>query len=188
MTLVYIHGSNATPNSWNYIKNIIGDGVMISYNSADGFKHNLNLMKEKLEDINDIEFISHSLGGLYSLHLAEHFSKNVRCSISLSTPYGGHDIPLIARYYFRWYRLIHDIIPNAWPIAKANEIRIKWPWTNIVTISGSVPWMFEPNDGVVSISSQKHRNDMELIEVNCNHYEIMLYPKVIDIIKSKLYN
>jgi hypothetical protein len=45
--------------------------------------------------------------------------------------------------------------------------------------------MHEPNDGVVTIASQKHHADMELVEVDCNHYEVVLSDAVIEIVKKK---
>jgi hypothetical protein len=46
--------------------------------------------------------------------------------------------------------------------------------------------MHEPNDGVVTIASQKHHEDMELVEVDYNHYEVVLSDVVVDIIKERI--
>jgi len=186
MVLVYIHGANATPKSWNYIRARVGDGILISYNSSLGFKHNLEHMKSQLIDVENLQFISHSLGGIYALHLADHFSNRVKCGISLSTPYGGVNIPIIARYYLYWHKLFHDIVPTAWPITNVKKIELRWPWTNIVSVSGSMPWSIEPNDGVVSIDSQRFRSDMELIDLEVNHYEVVLSDQAVEIIKTRL--
>ena len=186
MTKIFLHGANATPKSWNYIRSQIGDGIMISYNSGLGFKNNLEMMKSQLQDVENLEFISHSLGGIYALHLADHFSDRVKCGISLSTPYGGVNVPMVARYYLYWHRLFHDIVPTAWPIATVNDIKLRWPWTNVVTVSGSMPWNLKPNDGVVSIESQRHRSDMELIDLDANHYEVVLSDQAVEIIKARL--
>jgi hypothetical protein len=56
-----------------------------------------------------------------------------------------------------------------------------------VTTQGSAPWIPALNDGVVTISSQRKREDiMDLIELDCNHYEVVLNDQVIEIIKEKL--
>jgi hypothetical protein len=69
----------------------------------------------------------------------------------------------------------------------ARYIQIDCPWTNVVTTQGSAPWIPAPNDGVVTITSQSKREDiMELIELDCNHYEVVLNDQVIEIIKEKL--
>jgi hypothetical protein len=46
--------------------------------------------------------------------------------------------------------------------------------------------MHEANDGVVTIASQKHHNDMELIEVDCNHYEVVLSDIVVGLIQERV--
>ena len=185
---IYIHGANATPISWNYISEHVGDGIRLSYNSANSFKDNLDNMIAKLDGIKEFEFIGHSLGGIYALHLANYFKykANINGAVTLSTPFGGVNIPYITRYMFAWHQLIKDIVPIAWPIKTLDSYMLPCRWCNIVTTSGHAPWILEPNDGVVSINSQKHRKDMELIEINCNHYEIVLNQNAVDIIKSNL--
>ena len=46
--------------------------------------------------------------------------------------------------------------------------------------------MHEHNDGVVTIASMKHHEDMELIEVDYNHYEVVLAEPVIKLIKERV--
>ena len=64
MNLVYIHGANATSESFNYIRNKLGDGVDINYDSRNGFENNLKDMQSTLSAYNDIVFVAHSLGGI----------------------------------------------------------------------------------------------------------------------------
>jgi hypothetical protein len=56
---------------------------------------------------------------------------------------------------------------------------------NVVTVKGQSPFMHEPNDGVVTIHSQKHHADMELVEVDYNHYEVVLSDKIVNIIQER---
>jgi hypothetical protein len=70
---------------------------------------------------------------------------------------------------------------------KARYFDLKIPWVNIVTTTGSAPWISSPNDGVVTIQSQRSREDiMDLLELECNHYEVVLNDVVINLIKKKL--
>jgi hypothetical protein len=69
---------------------------------------------------------------------------------------------------------------------QADNIKIQHPWTNIVTVKGQSPFLLEHNDGVVTIASQKHHADMELVEVDYNHYEVVLAEPVIKIIKERI--
>ena len=185
MRLVYIHGANATSESFNYIKSKLGDGVAINYDSRNGFENNLKDMQSILQDCKDIVFIAHSLGGVYSLHLANLLPTNVKGAVTLSTPYGGAEVADYAQYFLPFSRLMRDIGPSSWVMKQASRIKIQHPWTNIVTVKGQSPFMHEPNDGVVTIASQKHHEDMELVEVDYNHYEVVLSDVVVGLIKER---
>lgn len=188
MTLVYIHGASATSESFNYIrKHISGTDILINYDSRNGFEKNLADMRYQLDNKKDIFFICHSLGGVYALHLADAFPDQVLGAVTLSTPYGGAEVAEVAKYFLPYSRLLKDIGPTSWAMSRASNVKIKHPWTNIVTVQGDAPWLPKPNDGVVTVASQKKRSDiMELIELDCNHYEVVLNDRVIDIIKERL--
>jgi len=186
MNLVYIHGANATSESFNYIKNKLGGGLDLNYDSRNGFENNLKDMQSSLSNHTDIVFIAHSLGGIYSLHLANLMPSAVKGAVTLSTPYGGAEVADYAQYFLPFSRLMRDIGPSSWVMKQARNIKIQHPWTNIVTVKGQSPFMSEHNDGVVTIASQKHHEDMELIEVDYNHYEVVLAEPVIKIIKERV--
>ena len=186
MNLVYIHGANATSESFNYIRSKLGNGIDINYDSRNGFENNLKDMQTTLKDCNNIVFIAHSLGGIYSLHLANSMPNNVTGAVTLSTPYGGAEVADYVQYFLPFSRLMRDIGPSSWVMKQANLIKIQHPWTNIVTVKGQSPFMHEPNDGVVTIASQKHHADMELVEIDYNHYEVVLAEPVIKIIKERV--
>ena len=186
--LVYIHGASATSESFNYIRqHIKGQELLINYDSRNGFEKNLNNIKEIVSAQKNMFFICHSLGGIYALHLASEFPNQVLGAVTLSTPYGGAEVADVAKYFLPYSRLLKDIGPTSWAMKHARNVEIECPWTNIVTTQGSAPWIPAPNDGVVTISSQRKREDiMELIEIDCNHYEVVLNDQVIEIIKERL--
>ena len=186
MQLVYIHGASATSESFNYIKSKIGDGIAVNYDSRNGFENNLAAIKEQIGKTKDIFFISHSLGGIYSLHLANAIPKQVLGAVTLSTPYGGAEVAEVAKFFLPFSRLMRDIGPSSWAMKEASKIKIQHPWTNVVTVKGQSPFMAEANDGVVTISSMKHHEDMELVEVDYNHYEVVLSDQIVDIIKERI--
>ena len=186
MTLVYIHGANATSESFNYIRSKLGNGIDINYDSRNGFENNLKDMQSTLKDCNNIVFIAHSLGGIYSLHLANALPNRVKGAVTLSTPYGGAEVADYAKYFLPFSRLMRDIGPSSWVMKQSDRIKIQHPWTNIVTVKGQSPFMHEPNDGVVTIASQKHHGDMELVEVEYNHYEVVLSDTVVKLVKERV--
>jgi hypothetical protein len=186
MTLVYIHGASATSESFNYIRSKLGKGIDIEYDSRNGFENNLKMMQLQLEDVTDIAFIAHSLGGVYSLHLANAMPKQVLGAVTLSTPYGGAEVAEVVKYFLPFSRLMRDIGPSSWAMKQADNIKIQHPWTNVVTVRGQSPFMAEHNDGVVTIASQRHHPEMELVEVDYNHYEVVLSDVVVKLIKERI--
>ena len=186
MQLVYIHGASATSESFNYIRDKIGgNDIVVNYDSRNGFENNLTAIKEQLGKTKDIFFVAHSLGGIYSLHLANAIPKQVLGAVTLSTPYGGAEVAEVVKYFLPFSRLMRDIGPSSWAMKQASKIKIQHPWTNVVTVKGQSPFMAEANDGVVTISSMKHHEDMELVEVDYNHYEVVLSDQIVDIILER---
>ena len=186
--IVYIHGASATAESFNYIRQHLDHkDLAIEYDSGHGFKENLEEMKEVIKKYNNIVFVAHSLGGIYALHLANEFPEKIKGAVTLSTPYGGAEVADYAKYFLPFSRLLRDIGPSSWPMKTAKDIKVNHPWVNIVTTAGKSPWMNVANDGVVTISSmKKHSEDMEIIEVDTNHYEVLVSNRVVDILKNKL--
>ena len=190
MNIVYIHGASATGDSFNYIRQHLThqDEIVIEYNSQNGFDCNLTDMKQIVGNVNDIVFICHSLGGIYALHLAAAFPDRVLGAVTMSTPYGGAESADYAKYFLPFNRLLRDIGPSSAPMKTASTIRIQHPWLNIVTTRGDSPWIMQPNDGVVTINSMRHRSEMQFEELYINHYEVVMSPKTVDIIKEFVYN
>jgi pimeloyl-ACP methyl ester carboxylesterase len=186
MNLVYIHGASATSESFNYIRGKLGVGIDINYDSRNGFENNLTEMQVALKGYGNMFFIAHSLGGIYALHLANALPDAVKGAVTLSTPYGGAEVAEYAKYFLPFSRLMRDIGPNSWAFKQADKIKIQHPWTNVVTVKGQSPFMLAHNDGVVTVASQKHHDDMELVEVDYNHYEVVLAEPVVDIIKERV--
>ena len=188
MTIVYIHGASATSESFSRIRDHIQKpDITIDYDSSNGFVNNLKNMKAHLEDVEKIFFVAHSLGGIYALHLADYFQHKVLGAVTLSTPYGGSREADFARYFLPFSRLMRDIGPMSEPMTRVRDLRFPTgKWTNVVTTKGQSPWIKEPNDGVVTIRSMRHREDFELVEVPFNHYEVVLSNHVVDIILDRI--
>lgn len=187
MKYLYIHGANATSQSFNFIKeHIRGSNISIDYNCSLGFEHNLKVMYDTVKDHKNLFCIAHSMGGIYALHLANMLPANFMGAVTIATPYNGSSVAEIAKWLFPYYRLIHDIVPDSKMIKTTNAIPVMHPWTQIVTTAGHVPWLVHPNDGIVSIASMKSRLDIEMIEVNLNHYEVMVSNDTVKIIKNKV--
>jgi pimeloyl-ACP methyl ester carboxylesterase len=158
----------------------------LEYNSEAGFDHNLAEMKGQLDDQERLFFVSHSLGGIYALHLANYYQETTVGGVSLSTPYGGSKQADYARYFLPFNRLMKDIGPASRPMADAKRLPAPPNWTQVVTTRGASPWIQEPNDGVVTIESQQYRQDFELVELPLNHYEVVISNQVVEIILNRI--
>ena len=186
MKLVYIHGASATSESFNYIRSKLGDGIAINYDSRNGFENNLKDILAQLADVKDIAFVAHSLGGIYALHVANTIPDQVLGAVTLSTPYGGAEVADYAQYFLPFSRLMRDIGPSSWAMKQVSRMKIQHPWCNIVTTAGKSPFMMAANDGVVTINSQRHHKDMELVEVDYNHYEVVLSDEVVNLVNERV--
>ena len=145
-------------------------------------------MKNIVSNIDNIVFVCHSLGGIYALHLADAFPDQVLGAVTMSTPYGGAESADYAKYFLPFNRLLRDIGPSSDPMKSASRIQIQHPWLNVVTTRGDSPWIMQPNDGVVTVNSMRHRPEMQFEELYINHYEVVMSPKTVDIIKEFVYN
>jgi pimeloyl-ACP methyl ester carboxylesterase len=189
--IVYIHGASATAESFTHIRQFVRDHVeepdiALEYNSANGFDHNLSIMIDALADAERLFFVSHSLGGIYALHLAHYYHDVTRGGVSLSTPYGGSKQADFARYFLPFNRLMKDIGPMSAPMAQSKQMASPPNWTQIVTTVGASPWIQEANDGVVTLDSQRYRQDFEIIELPLNHYEVVVSNRTVEIILDRI--
>lgn len=189
--IVYIHGASATAESFTHIRQFVRDhteepDIALEYNSEDGFDYNLKNMKGQLDDADRLFFVSHSLGGIYALHLANYYEETTIGGVSLSTPYGGSRQADFARYFLPFNRLMKDIGPMSRPMAEAKKLPAPINWTQIVTTRGASPWINEPNDGVVTIESMRARQDFELVELSLNHYEVVISNAVVEIVLDRI--
>lgn len=183
---VFIHGANQTSSSWSHIlahlqpKNY----TLIEYNSKHPFAYNLEQMTEQLSNTENIFFVAHSLGGIYSLYLYEQYKENVVGAVTISTPYGGSSLARFLRYMFPTYQIFKDICPTSPAIYLGNQVSITVPWTQIVSTGGHHPIHILPNDGVVTINSMMNRSDIDYLVVNEDHYDVMYSNEVINTIKN----
>ena len=189
--IVYIHGASATAESFTHIRQYVRDyieepDIALEYRSEDGFDHNLAEMKGRLDDADRLFFVSHSLGGIYALHLANYYQDTTVGGISLSTPYGGSKQADFARYFLPFNRLMKDIGPMSRPMAEAQRMPAPPNWTQVVSTAGQSPWIHEPNDGVVTIESMRFRSDFEQVELPINHYEVVISNRVVELVLDRI--
>lgn len=187
-TAVFIHGANQSSLSSEYLKSNCNfkKKYFVNYSSSERFFTNLEIMVEDLKKFDQIFIVGHSMGGLYGIYLTQHIK--VAGGVSISTPFGGSFTADWARYFIPTYPLFKDVGRRSRPVADSKKIKLDIPWTQIVTTTGSVPYHGSKNDGVVTIDSMTARTDVEYVEVEHNHYEVVFSKKVANIINARYYS
>jgi hypothetical protein len=182
--IICIHGAHSSSVVFNYITSKIEDVnyIFLSYNTNDGFYLNLEKMLSQLDSKKHYKCISHSMGGIYALHLSKfvHFRK----SVSIATPFGGSSFADYARFMMPQYKLFKDVHTKSLPILQLQDIKIATPWLQIVTTGGHLPWIGQKNDGVVTIESMTCRKDVDYAYSEHGHHEVMLSDKTVSEIKK----
>lgn len=184
--VVWIHGANQSSTCWNYIREKCGfeNEILIDYSSLDKFYTNLENMKSKIGTKKSVFLVGHSLGGIYALHLLNHC--NIAGAVSVSTPFRGSSAADWAKYIVPQYQLFKDVGRRSKPIIEGHKTNITVPWTQIVSTTGTVPYLNGDNDGVCTIASMQYRDsDMKCVKVKATHYEVMVSDKVVDIILDR---
>jgi pimeloyl-ACP methyl ester carboxylesterase len=176
--IIFIHGANCSPVIWNYLApKIKGKRDFVAYDTAIPFEKNLEEMKQDLAKFKDAVIVAHSMGGLYAAHLVHAVGQyGVRAVVTISTPFNGSEKANQLALMFPDYQMLHDIASNSKPVRKSQEVlaNIYIPWLQVVSTKGHVPLISRPNDGVVSIDSQKYIKNMNCVELPFNHFEILL--------------
>ena len=188
MQVVYIHGATASDRSFAFIQQSIQalNPIYLNYNKEDSAANNLDRMIDRLTIVDKpVYYITHSLGGIYAVHLQSCISKSAG-AISLATPFNGSEIAAWSTLFVPNYRLFRDITPKSTFISQSLGVNIRIPWMQVVTTVGDVPWLVGANDGVVTRDSMTCRRDVTYATVDRNHYEIVQSQRVVDYIKTHM--
>lgn len=185
--IILIHGANASPTSFNYIKSQLppAEYHVIDYSVLDDFYSNLDKMVQQLDPNKSYHVFSHSMGGIFAVHLTQFVS--VRSSISVSTPFGGASVADWAKYMMPNYQLFRDVSTRSLPITELKRIQLEVPWKQVVTTRGSVPWIKSPNDGVVSVDSMTIRDDVDYVFLNESHNEVLMSDELVQLVRSEFF-
>lgn len=186
---VFIHGATASSQSFAYIRSRLNckNVINLDYDRCLPAHQNLEKMVGTLSKVDDeLYFVCHSLGGIYAVYLQDRFQRLTKGVCSLSTPFNGSEVAYWTNMFLPNYQLFKDITPISNFISKSRQISIKKPWTQFVTTVGDVPWLLGENDGIVTYASMTCRDDVDMIPVKTNHYEILQNEMVIDFLLTHM--
>lgn len=125
--------------------------------------------------------VGHSMGGLIALSLAD--QSWVKSISTISTPMGGLDLNIFQMMFSR-SRLMQEISSTSKFIERLTKRVISQPCQHLISTQGFNPWIYEPNDGVVTVRSQKAQAWGPQIEITANHCEIMLDTQTVKILEN----
>ncbi len=182
----YIHGANSTSKSFNYIRNKLPEheAAFIEYKHNTSINEVISNMAERalLLAPRPIKIISHSLGGVIAIRIAQ-LAPNIEKVVTMSSPLGG----VVGADMFKWFSktyLMSDISPQNSNYA---SLRLTKPNADILSfVSKSGQFMGEETDGVVTVSSQRALAYPTYVNVDINHFEVLLSDEILDKTKDFL--
>lgn len=187
-TVWYIHGANASPASFSYMKAQFPDHevVDVAYDCAHPALGVLDhLTKEARASKTPFAVVGHSLGGVLGVSLAQRSSKVSRV-VTLASPFGGSRAASLLRWLIP-SQLLSDIAPSSKLITTLHALPVNVPVLSLVTTYGHSALMAEPNDGVVTVASQQALTGPTYVPVPKNHFEVLLCPDVANTARSFLF-
>lgn len=175
-TIWYIHGAYSTSRAFNWLKTQLPphEAVDIDYSSYMAVPKIIDQLVEQAESETEFDIIGHSLGGVLAVALSQRCPK-VKKVVTLSAPFGGSRVATFMQFLVPG-SLLDDIQPFS-PILSEVRLRgVACPVLSFVTSGGPSPLIFERNDGVVTVRSQKCLDGAQYVEVDLNHFEVLLEP------------
>lgn len=176
--LIWLHGAYSASDSFNFFRvtKDWGPELIIEYDANGDLLAITNEIRRRIEKkvSGPVDIIGHSLGGVIGVAMANQ-GLPVNKIVTMASPFGG--------------------IGPWWPpktigseLRRVNKFTqtISVPHQFYVSTAGHNPWFVLANDGVVPISSQKAIPGANYIEIDTNHFEILLNKEVVEKVRNFL--
>ena len=177
-----IHGAFSSPRIFNLLRLRLGKGYQwdfLDYSSRTGDIDGLvNIARMKKEPCH---LIGHSMGGLVALSVAN--EPWVRSITMVSCPVGGLDVNIFQACLSR-SDFMNELSSHGEFIRRLSKTKIDRPVQHVVSTSGFHPWIYEPNDGVITIRSQTITSWGKVHEIPANHAEIMMSDEMVSMMRT----
>lgn len=187
-TVVYIHGLISTYRSFNYILQNLPDHlqVMAGYDSDRPLADIIADIEEDLPIKGSYSIVGHSLGGLIGTVLAID-NPRVEKLITISSPLGGSKAATFIQWIPNHPRVIRDITQSSHFVQLVQSAPVAAPTLSIISTAGHLHTGSDLNDGVVSLPSQRALPFAEKIEVEANHFEVLLDNETVKHIHTHIF-
>lgn len=187
MKVWYIHGANASPLSFSFIKaNIRPHDI-----EEIGYGHDVPLSKTVAElrrkaVLHDgpLAIVGHSLGGVIAAAVAQ--TADVERVVTLASPFGGSSAAALLQWFTR-SQLMSDIAPSSSVLTSLRMNPPSVPMLSFVTAPG-IDTLGEKGDGVVTTVSQTALIGPTYETVDLNHFEVLLSRDIAQRIDRFLWN
>lgn len=177
MVITGIHGAFSTPNAFNYITlNSKHVWKFVDYSDKKiGIEDIIDELNKKINQ--DTIIVGHSLGGVMGCMLLE--NKHVKGVITIASPLGGIYINRFIAVYMA-KNFVSEMKQNGKIVKRVQEVidSTDKQVYNIVTSKGYNPFLVNPNDGVIEISSQV-MSPHQKVYIPAGHNEVMTTPELV---------
>jgi pimeloyl-ACP methyl ester carboxylesterase len=195
----FIHGANATPESFNYLKSRLAQIPELNnyvfkdivYDCQDSLTGVVRVLLTKVPRNVPLFLVGHSLGGVLAASFAKAVEENnthidLRGIITMASPLGGSESANYLKWVYPSYKLFQSIATNG-PIIKLIKSYVpKLPFLSLVTSSGNNPLFPTANDGVVTVLAQRSLTGPTYVELPSNHFEVLVNPVTVTLINEFL--
>jgi len=189
--ILFIHGASSSPLSFNYIKQNLPEhnGLDFAYDSNDDIEDIIPRLIQVLQlSPKKLCVIAHSLGGVIATSASYSDvleALNIQLKlITISSPFSGSKAATYLKFLFPGYGLFGNVSTTNPVILGIQNEGAKWPTLNIISTGGDSPLLKEPNDGVISVSSQISLKKCTQKVHRINHFETLLSLDIIKDIKE----
>ncbi len=185
--IVFLHGLNSSATSFRHLEQQLPahEVHLVNYASHQPLAASIRQVLEGLPD-GPITIVGHSLGGLIGVLIAADRPDRVQRLVTISSPFGGSRAAIALRWFPGSLPVLHDIVPTAAAIVRISQLRLPVPTLSIVSTGGHLPSSPEPNDSVVSVSSQRALGFGRQVEVRSSHFEVLLADQTASLIRDFL--
>jgi len=177
--ILAIHGAFSSPRIFNFLHSQLSKKYNWNFFDYRTQTSGLTDIIKSIKIQTDVHVVGHSMGGLIALGISN--QPWVKSITTIATPLGGVDVNFLQSYFTR-SDFINDIASHGDFIKKLNQQTYSCPIQHIISTSGFSPWLFEPNDGVITLRSQRAISLGDVHEIAANHAEIMLDKETVKIL------
>lgn len=188
MHIVYLHGLNQTSYSFNYLRAQLPahTSTCINYSSHQALRDSMQEVRKQLPK-GEFSLVGHSLGGVLAVLMAAGHGDRVQKLVTISSPFAGSKAAAGLRWLPGHPKVIEDLTPSSPKIELISQLRLTMPTMCLVSTAGALPLSSEPNDGIVTVSSQKALPFGRKVEIKANHFEILMFDRTVKLMHDFLF-